>query len=157
MGVLPAGWRKAALAPLLVLAATVAAQAAMKHQPPGGREGPKRVLVTGEIIDTWCYNSGIMFAEGTAHHQCAVWCAVGGIPVSIKGDDGKVYMILRMEGDDASAGGDRLVTIQSHQVIVDGDLYVRDGVNYLVVNVVKEDAGCINRTHEEYGIVPFGE
>jgi len=124
---------------------------------PTSRPKPRRVLVTGEIIDTWCYNTGIMFAEGTAHHQCAVWCAVGGIPVSIKGDDGKVYMILRMEGDDATVAGDKLVTIQSHQVIVDGDLYVRDGVNYLVVDVVKEDAGCVNRTHDEYGIVPFGE
>ncbi|WP_419796574.1 MAG: hypothetical protein ACNI26_09200 [Terasakiella sp.] len=43
----------------------------------------QRVSVTGEVIDTWCYVTEIMFAEGTAHHQCAVWCAVGGIPISI--------------------------------------------------------------------------
>ena len=42
---------------------------------------PKRVQVSGEIIDTWCHVTEIMYSQGTAHHQCAVWCAVGGIPV----------------------------------------------------------------------------
>ena len=51
---------------------------------------PKRVTISGEVIDTWCYVTEIMFAEGSAHHQCAVWCAVGGIPVSVLGEDGKV-------------------------------------------------------------------
>ena len=63
-----------------------------------------------------------MFGYGTAHHQCAVWCAIGGIPVSIHGDDGNVYVVLRIEGDDASVANPRIVTIQTHQVTVDGDL-----------------------------------
>ena len=117
----------------------------------------KRVKVTGELIDTWCYVTGIMYARGTAHHQCAVWCAVGGIPVSIRGDDGKVYMILKVEGDATSVAAPKLVTIQSHTVSVDGDLYVRDGVNYLIVNQVADDKGIVNLTHKDYGIVPFGE
>ena len=45
----------------------------------------KRVTVTGEIVDTWCYVTEIMYGLGTAHHQCAVWCAIGGIPVSVLG------------------------------------------------------------------------
>jgi len=120
-------------------------------------EGPSRVKITGELIDTWCYVTGIMYAEGTAHHQCAVWCAVVGIPVSIRSEDGKVYMILKVEGDDTSVATPKLVTIQSHAVTVDGDLHVRDGVNYLIVNTVADDKGIVNLTHEEYGIVPFGE
>lgn len=118
---------------------------------------PERVSVTGEIIDTWCYVTEIMYALGTAHHKCAVWCAVGGIPVSIKGDDDKVYMVLKFEGDDTSVSNPKVLTIQSHHVTVDGDLYVRDGVNYLIVNAVADDKGIINLTHEEYGIQPFGE
>ena len=118
---------------------------------------PKRVQVTGEIIDTWCYVTEIMYAEGTAHHQCAVWCAVGGIPVSIKAKDGTVYMVLRVEGNDTSVANPKIVKIQSHQVSVDGDHYVRDGVNYLIVNKVATDKGIINMTHGEYGVVPFGE
>ena len=52
----------------------------------------KRVQVTGEIVDTWCNVSGLMFGLGTAHHQCAVWCTLGGIPVSIRDKDGKMYL-----------------------------------------------------------------
>ena len=36
-------------------------------------EQPRRVTVTGEVIDPWCYLSEIMWATGSAHHQCAVW------------------------------------------------------------------------------------
>ncbi len=116
---------------------------------------PKRVKVSGEIIDTWCYLTEIMFAEGSAHHKCAIWCAVGGVPVSIKGKDGKIYMVLRVEGDDTSVANPKIVSIQSHEVMVDGDLYVRDGVNYLLVNKVADDKGVINLTHKKHGVVPF--
>lgn len=118
---------------------------------------PKRIKVTGEIIDTWCYVTEIMFAQGTAHHQCAVWCAVGGIPVSIKAKNGTVYMVLRVKGNDQNVANPKIVKIQSRQVTVDGDHYVRDGVNYLVVNKVADDKGIVNMTHGEYGVVPFGE
>jgi len=117
----------------------------------------KRVQVTGEIIDTWCYVTEIMYAEGTAHHQCAVWCAVGGIPVSILGEDGNVYMVLRLEDDDTNVANPTIVNIQTHQVTVDGDLYERDGVKYLLVSQVADDKGIVKLTHEDYGIQPFGE
>ncbi len=117
----------------------------------------KRVQLTGELIDTWCYVTEIMYGEGTAHHQCAVWCAIGGIPVSILGEDGKVYVILKVEGDDTSVANERIVRIQTHQVSVDGDLYQRDGVNYLVVTQVADDKGIVNLTHDEYGVQPFGK
>lgn len=51
----------------------------------------------------------------------------------------------------------RLVTIAAHQVTVDGDLWQRDGVSYLLVDKVADDKGVVNLTHGEYGIVPFGE
>ena len=98
-----------------------------------GAATAQRISVTGEIIDTWCYVTEIIHGSGTAHHQCAVWCAIGGIPVSVLGDDGKVYVVLRVEDDDTSVANPRLLTVQSHQVTVDGDLYERDGVRYLIV------------------------
>src|SRR3546814_1331086 len=67
----------ALLAPGLALAAT-----------------PNRAQLTGEVIDPWCYLSEIMYAEGTAHHQCAIWCAAGGIPVALLTEDGQVYFIV---------------------------------------------------------------
>ena len=118
---------------------------------------PERVQVTGEIIDTWCYVTEIMFSEGTAHHQCAVWCAVGGVPVSVLGEDGEVYVVLKVEDDSANVGNPRIIEIQTHKVTVDGDLYERDGVKYLIVTEVADDQGVVNLTHEDYGIQPFGE
>jgi type 1 fimbria pilin len=115
----------------------------------------KRVQISGEIVDSWCYVTEIMYALGTAHHKCAVWCAIGGVPVSIKADDGKLYMVLRVEDDDTSVANPKIVRIQTHQVTVDGDLYVRDGVNYLIVNKVADDKGVVNLTNKEYGVQPF--
>ena len=117
----------------------------------------KRVKVTGEVIDTWCYITEIMFPEGSAHHQCAVWCAAGGIPVGILGEDGKVYMVLKVGDDATSVANPAILEIQSHQVTVNGDLYKRDGLNYLVVNQVVSDDGIVKINHEEWGIQPFGE
>ncbi len=139
------------LKPIAVLIALAPALAA-----PAEAAG-ERVRVTGEIVDTWCSVSGIMFAYGTAHHQCAVWCAVGGIPVSIRDDAGEHYLVLRIGDDTVNVANPKVVTIQSHQVTVDGELIERDGVKYLLVDQVADDSGVVNLTHEEYGIVPFGE
>ena len=116
----------------------------------------ERVQVTGELIDTWCYATEIMYAEGTAHHQCAIWCAVGGIPVSILTEDGTTYVVLKVEDGESNVADPRIVDIQTHEVTVDGTLFERDGVKYLVVDEVMSDAGVVNLTHEEYGIQPFG-
>ncbi len=117
----------------------------------------KRVTVTGEIVDTWCYVTEIMYGLGTAHHQCAIWCAIGGIPVSVLGEDGNVYVVLKVEGDGTNVANPRIINIQTHKVTVDGDLYERDGVKYLIVTQVADDKGIVNMTHEEYGIQPFGK
>jgi hypothetical protein len=115
------------------------------------------VRISGEIVDTWCNISGLMFGLGTAHHQCAVWCTLGGIPVSIRDSTGKFYLILKLEGDDQSAGSPRLARFQSHEVVVEGELLERDGVNYLLINQVADDKGVIHMTHAEHGIQPFGK
>lgn len=122
-------------------------------QAPAGQ----RITVEGELVDTWCSVTGIMFATGTAHHQCAIWCAVGGIPVSIKDKDDKTYLVLRVGDDDVSVANPKIVKIQTHQVTVDGELIERDGVRYLLVDKVADDKGIVNLTHDDNGIVPFGE
>ena len=118
---------------------------------------PERVEVTGEVIDSWCYITEIMYPEGTAHHQCALWCAAGGIPVGILGDDGEVYLVLKMGDDTTSVANPKVIEIQTHKVRVDGDLYLRDGMKYLLVDRIITDEGIVNQTHEDYGIQPFGE
>ena len=118
----------------------------------------ERVEVTGEIIDTWCYFSGVMGGPdavvGTAHHTCALWCSAGGIPVGLLAEDGTVYMVLKIEGDAGSAGGDTQLRLASHVVTADGMLYERDGLNYIVVEEVVADRGIQVLNHEDYGFVP---
>lgn len=115
-----------------------------------------RVRVAGEIVDTWCNISELMFARGTAHHQCAIWCALGGIPVSIRTADGAFYLLLRVEDDDVNAANPKVAKIASHEVVAEGEVIARDGVNYLIVSKIADDKGIITLTQDEYGIQPFG-
>lgn len=118
----------------------------------------ERIEVTGEMIDTWCYFSGVMGSyaavQGTAHHTCALWCAAGGIPVGLLTEDGTVYMVLKLEGADPQAEPETLLTVASDVLVADGLHYVRDGVNYLVVEEVVANEGITELNHDEFGPVP---
>ncbi len=118
----------------------------------------ERVTITGEFIDTWCYFSGVMGGPdavvGSSHHTCAMWCSAGGIPVGLLGEDGQVYMVLKIEADDASNGGDTQLSMASDTVTADGLLYKRDGLNYIVVSKIVDNAGITRQTHVDYGVVP---
>ncbi|MEL6978397.1 MAG: hypothetical protein AAGM38_06935 [Pseudomonadota bacterium] len=119
---------------------------------------PPRIEIRGEMIDTWCYFSGVMGGEdavvGSAHHTCALWCAAGGIPVGLLTEEGEVYMVLKVENDDHVAGGDTVLDLQSDVIRADGLVYVRDGVKYLVVEEVLANEGIQTLNHEDYGPVP---
>ncbi|MEO0866579.1 MAG: hypothetical protein AAFY39_18820 [Pseudomonadota bacterium] len=117
-----------------------------------------RIQVTGEIIDTWCYYSGVMGSPdavvGSAHHTCALWCSAGGIPVGLLAEDGTVYMVLKVGDDAQAAGGDTLLRLAAHTVEADGMLYERDGLKYIVVSDVVSDLDITNQNHNDYGNVP---
>ncbi|MEO0945143.1 MAG: hypothetical protein AAFY06_09920 [Pseudomonadota bacterium] len=125
--------------------------------PAAAAEG-ERVQVKGEIIDTWCYFSGVMGGPeavvGSAHHTCALWCSAGGIPVGLLAEDGTIYMVLKIEGDDSSAGGDTQMKLAAHVIEADGMLYKRDGLNYLVVEEVVADLDIQNENHADWGTIP---
>ena len=123
---------------------------------PASAEEPKRVTMTGEVIDSWCYLSEIMWALGSAHHRCAVWCARGGVPVSILGEDEEVYVLLLVEDDPGVIGNEAVFRSQTNEVVVDGDLYERDGVKYLAVTEIVEDRGIVNFSHEDFDVQPGG-
>ena len=141
----------------LALGAALALAAALSSGPILAAQG-ERVQVTGEMIDTWCYFSGVMGGPdsvvGTAHHTCALWCAAGGIPVGMLADDGTVYMVLKWEGSADFTDGETLLSVQSHRLTADGMVYERDGINYLIVEKVVADEGIVNLSHEDYGAVP---
>lgn len=118
----------------------------------------ERVTVTGEFIDTWCYMSGVMGGTdavvGSAHHTCALWCSAGGIPVGILGEDGTVYMVLKVAQNAQTNGDPMLLEMASQTVTADGLMYKRDGLTYIVVNEIVDVSGITNQSHEDYGTVP---
>ena len=133
-----------------------AAALAMLAGPASSADG-ERVQIKGEVIDTWCYFSGVMGGPdsvvGSAHHTCALWCAAGGIPVGILAEDGTVYMVLKWEGN-GDVAGDTLLTVQSHEVEADGIVHERDGIKYLIVEKVINDNGIVNLNHDDFGVTP---
>ncbi|MEM8788204.1 MAG: hypothetical protein AAGE76_08070 [Pseudomonadota bacterium] len=137
---------------------SLAAIGALLAAPAAAVESGERVQITGEAIDTWCYYSGVMgppeSTVGTAHHTCALWCSAGGIPVGLLTEEGDIYMVLRIEGDDHTHAGDTQLQIASHTITADGVYYQRDGINYIVVEEVVADQDIINQTHEEWGVIP---
>ena len=141
----------------LALGAGFALAATMSFGPALAAQG-ERVRVTGEMIDTWCYFSGVMGGPdavvGSAHHTCALWCAAGGIPVGLLADDGTVYMVIKWQGSADVADGETLLSVQSHRLTADAIHYERDGIHYLVVESVVEDEGIVNLSHEDYGVTP---
>jgi len=151
-----APWRDAHFGPALLLAGFVALFSTGRAEPAPSAPPTKVITVSGEVVDTWCNVSGLMYGLGTAHRQCAVWCTMGGIPVSIRDEAGAFFLILRVEGDGFNAANPRLAQFQGHQVEVRGEVLERDGVTYLLVDAILDDAGVINETHGTYGIQPFG-
>jgi len=135
----------------------LAALLALCTGPAFAAEG-ERITVTGEIIDTWCYYSGVMGGPdsvvGSAHHTCALWCSASGIPIGLLAEDGTVYTILKLGAQDNATGGDTALTLAAHTVTADGMAYERDGINYIIVEKVVEDLGIVNLTHEDYDVVP---
>lgn len=118
----------------------------------------QKMTVTGELIDTWCYFSGVMGSQdavvGSAHHTCAMWCSAGGIPVGILTEDGTVYMVLKVGEDSAVNGGDTLLSMASDTITAEGTVYARDGLNYIVVANIVQNDGITRLNHEDFGVVP---
>ena len=141
----------------IALAGAALAMALAPAAIAGTQPESARVTVSGEIIDSWCYLTEIMYPLGTAHHQCAVWCAAGGIPVGILAEDGTPYILLSFGGAGDSVADPVVMDLQTHNVTLEGQAFERDGMHYLVAERLIEDRGITNITHDEYGIQPFGE
>ena len=142
---------------LICYALTAALAIFLAVGSPVRADQPRRVTITGEVIDSWCYLSEIMWATGSAHHQCAIWCARGGVPVGILGEDEQVYIVLRVEGDADVIGNHGIMRIQTNEVVVEGDLYERDSIKYLAIDTIIDDHGIVNYSHEEFDVQPFGD
>jgi hypothetical protein len=83
------------------------------------------ITVNGEVIDLVCYtDSG---ASGKDHADCAKTCISGGLPVGLKGEDGKVYLLI----GDHKPMNKELAKYAAETITVKGKAVSRDGVNMI--------------------------
>ena len=107
--------------------ATVSYAADMKSESK-----PNDVTVTGEVLDMACYlDHG---AHGEKHAGCAQKCISSGLPVGLKGSDGKTYLLI---GEHMPAN-EELAKHAAQTITVHGKLVERDGINLLEnIEIVK--------------------
>jgi type 1 fimbria pilin len=83
------------------------------------------VTVKGEVLDMACYlDHG---AHGEKHAECAATCIKSGLPVGIKGEDGKVYLLI---GEHKPLNSE-LAQYAAKTITVKGKLVSRDGINMI--------------------------
>ena len=85
--------------------------------------------VTGEVIDMACYIDHN--ATGAKHADCAKKCITSGLPVGLKADDGKTYLLI---GEHVPLNKE-LEQYAAKKITVEGKITSRDGIN-LIENAV---------------------
>jgi hypothetical protein len=88
-------------------------------------EASEMVTVKGEIIDMACYIDHN--ATGEKHAQCARTCIESGLPVGIKGENGKTYLLI---GEHKPINKE-LVQYAAKTITVRGKAVSRDGFNMI--------------------------
>jgi hypothetical protein len=99
-----------------------------ESEKPSGQE----VTVTGEVLDMSCYiDHGAM---GEKHAACARKCIASGLPVGIKANDGKTYLLI---GDHKPANPE-LADYAAKTITVKGKAVSRDGINMVENAIVQK-------------------
>jgi hypothetical protein len=122
----------------IAAAAFVAASALLAHE--GEDHGKKKEdlasgetkKITGEVLDMACYIDHNATGEG--HTDCAKKCIESGLPVGIKGDDGKTYLLI---GEHKPMNSE-LAQYAAKKITVEGKVASRDGVNMIENAVIQK-------------------
>src|SRR4029450_13173504 len=98
-------------------------------RPPGqGQE----IVVKGEVLDMTCYIAHNL--SGPQHAECAKTCIRKGLPVGIKGEDGKVYLLV----GEKQAVNAELADYAAKTVTIRGKKTMRDGFALLQVEEIRK-------------------
>jgi type 1 fimbria pilin len=89
------------------------------------RAADEAVTVKGEVLDMACYlDHG---AQGEKHAKCAAKCIESGLPVGIKTEDGKVYLLI----GEHKPMNKELAEHAAKTITVKGKLVSRDGISMI--------------------------
>lgn len=96
----------------------------------------RQVTIEGEVVDTWCYTSGVMGeGRGESHKSCARKCVGGGVTAGILADDGTLYIAAKSQAYNGCAG--LLLPFVAQRVRVKAWLAEKGGVKLLKINAVE--------------------
>ena len=87
--------------------------------------GGQSATIKGEVIDMACYTDH--GATGAKHEACAKKCIESGLPVGLKADDGKTYLLI----GDHKPMNKELAQYAAKTITVKGKVVSRDGVNMI--------------------------
>ena len=94
------------------------------------------IVVTGEVVDAWCYASQTMGAgHGPVHKACAVACVGGGITPGILDDQGKLWLCVKSKAYQGCR--DLLFPFVAKRVTVTGWEAHHGGTNVLRISKVE--------------------
>ena len=88
-------------------------------------EAAQTVTVKGEVLDMACYLDHN--ARGAKHADCAKTCIQSGLPVGIKAEDGKTYLLI----GEHKPMNTVLAEYAAKTITVRGKLSSRDGINMI--------------------------
>lgn len=95
------------------------------HEQADAAKAPEMVTVKGEVLDMACYLSE--GAQGPDHATCAETCIESGLPVGLKDEKGKVFLLI---GEHKPINA-ILAPYGGKVVTVKGKLVSRDGINLI--------------------------
>ncbi len=96
----------------------------------------REMTIEGEVVDTWCYCSGVMGdGRGEKHKKCARLCVGGGVTAGILADDGTLYIAAKHQGYKGCAG--LLLPYVAERVKAKGWLAERGGCKVLKITSVE--------------------
>ncbi|MBX9690675.1 MAG: hypothetical protein K2X27_28425 [Candidatus Obscuribacterales bacterium] len=112
-------------------------KAASSLSGPAPKTNYKVVKIEGEVVDAWCWSSGVMGSgRGPEHHSCGLACVMGGVSCGIVDDNDKLYIAAKSKA--YKGANQMLAKYVAHRVIVNGWSTERGGCTLLKVNDVKD-------------------
>ncbi len=110
----------------------------------------KTVTVVGEVIDAWCYSSGVMGeGRGEAHKKCARLCVSGGVSAGILDDEGNIYIAAKYQGYKGCAG--LLLPYVGTRVKAKGWVAERGGVRVMKIGSVEPETKASEKSERPTG------
>ena len=130
----PRGWTQIlqVAAAMIILAGVTAVWLNLSQRGRHPLVQGQEIVVRGEVLDMTCYIAHNL--SGPQHAECAKTCIRKGLPVGIKGENGKTYLLVGKK----EAVNAELADYAAKTVTIRGKKTMRDGFALLQVEEIRK-------------------